>query len=183
VSKTAVAPVKVWTRAELEEKIADRNARFRKLSAAERRVAIAWEVLDLLKARKFRAESVYFDTDDDYRYEAEAQETADYLPTCDVCALGSAMIAGMRLFDRAPQVPMHRVNTYEYVAMFFPVEQRRLMETAFEGEMDFAWRENSRVSEVAAERALAFGERFKNADQKLRAIMQNIIDNGGTFRP
>jgi len=185
----ADAPPRSLTRRQLEELIEDRNARFDALSPAERRMAIARDVLDQLCTGRMQAKrGIYVgereggDTDVD----ADAQVVADdpYLK-CTVCAIGSAVTSAVRLFDRAPQktsLPSLSCTGMrdEYLSRFFSRGQQALMEAAFEmsdicGLAPFMT--------LGVKKAVEFGLRHKTDAARMRAIWRNVLENGGTFVP
>ena len=62
----------------------------------------------------------------------------------------------------------------------FTRNQLALIENAFEtGRGVYKYQ----AGEVAAEKAFLFGSKFVDEDKRMIAIMQNIIDNKGTFKP
>lgn len=75
-------------------------------------------------------------------------------------------------------------NTTEGLEGAFTADELNLIEAAFErtrwvGIVD--WRSENQKNSVR--RAVAFGEQFEDDSERLLAIMQNIVDNDGVFRP
>lgn len=105
-------------------------------------------------------------------------------PNCKVCAIGAVFVCALdrhnelRLRDTNGSTPDDD-NMLRYLARWFDEYQLRLMECAFEG---------SDVSDALpdddAYAAVEFGEQHEHdADALMRAIMNNVIANKGTFKP
>ena len=79
--------------------------------------------------------------------------------------------------ESTSEISMSRNKMDDRLGRFFDIDQLRLIESAFEqsefGNLDYD----------LVERAVEFGNRYKVHGTRLRAIMQNIIDNRGTFVP
>jgi hypothetical protein len=108
---------------------------------------------------------------------------------CNVCALGAAVLSKARLFDNVPidgeaasyggVISLDYDDCFNGLKDIFSESQLQLIEAAFEG-----WDEGSWETNPAIRRAVAFGEKYIDDDKKrMKAIMQNIIDNDGTFKP
>jgi len=117
--------------------------------------------------------------------------------TCHVCALGSLIVAQSLRMDGFT-MPADRADIDMRGAIgrslgnFFDEDQLCLIECAFERDRSFTNLDESEwggwddaLTDKAEEtnRAVDFGKAFENDAARLRAIMQNIVDNGGTFRP
>jgi hypothetical protein len=118
----------------------------------------------------------------------EEVELQSILPKikCNVCALGASMISLVRLYDnfkvRKDTILISRLNIINALKKYFSFYQLCLIESAFErccynDYYDFSF------SNKAIRRAIAFGERFTNPKDRFEAIMKNIIDNDGLFKP
>lgn len=161
------------------------NAKFKRMTAAQKRVAIAEDALKWIASGIFKPMSgVYLKQTDgkamDRLFVANPQaqlRTVD-LGKCEVCAVGAMFVAKSNLFNA---VKVKDVGDYhEKLRQHFSETQLALIEAAFEltegvGPYD--------APEAAANRAVAFGARYANDTRRLKAILQNIIDNGGTFVP
>lgn len=73
----------------------------------------------------------------------------------------------------------------EYLRQFFDLDQLYLIEQAFE-----VWNNSEAITmgiadrdRAAGEAALRFGMKYKTVLNRMKAIMQNIVDNKGTFQP
>lgn len=124
--------------------------------------------------------------------------------TCVVCAKGAVLWAAIDRFDQVKlgelyATPEHLGNfkliidqdtpAKEWLMRWFPSEQLALMEAAFEGSptcSDDA--ESLHFSDPdgpnpLVDAAVEFGRKYDKADDRLRGILQNIVDNNGDFVP
>lgn len=154
-------------------------------------VDLAKDVLRLLDAKSIKAQSGYYCTLPDswtYKSGTSVQEHLRSNPKdpCGVCALGSLF---MSFVDRHNQVSMpdnwvglnYDATMIEKLSPYFSMKQLVMIETAFEGTLISA-------RGVAVEgdwiyQCKKFLDAYYDKDRRLRAIMQNIIDNGGEFKP
>jgi hypothetical protein len=160
-------------------------------------VAIAQDVIDTLMVGRMTAESMTYlrvsgrsRAVDSFEAVALSLKAPRYQTTCEVCAIGAAAICAVGLYDQAPGMekafeeddynfeagPMRRV-----LRRWFSNEQLGLIESAFERRSAFARREGA--SEDAIFYATQFGWEHDDDSDLLVAIMQNIVDNKGTFNP
>lgn len=190
------------------KRIRDRNYRFRKLSPEKKRVRVAKDVIDQLQAgtllaghhgylnlgdvrnhwppadlpHKFRdlAKGVLYM----YRERADVNLTEVFDEVkCTVCGIGACFVAAVRRNDQVTVGDLvHWGNDgfmREYLSAWFSREQLAMIEAAFEKSLNF----NLSGNRQRREQAVKFGLRFDDPTERLIAIMQNIIDNGGTFVP
>jgi len=162
----------------------------------KKRVAIAKDVLKHLDAQRIEADKGrYFVPETQHIY--AGKQLKDVLPKikhCKVCALGSMFYSYVSKYNNyiIPKYGVRGVNNQadkmRDLMDMFTRQQLNLIETAFERrviEID----ERS-VSKTVLYRAMDFGERKgiggwddDRDDRTLRAIMDNVIKNKGTFRP
>lgn len=152
------------------------------LPKEEARVLIAKDVLKQLDAKKLVAtEGTYLEfenvkfSDSDFLHEVLAETK------CEVCALGSLYYSRVQLanetkcgvtytwhYDDKTRYGVSRSGTIEEdLLQYFDGEDLNAIETYFEG-----WREAS-----------GFSEKNSDPETRMRKIMQNIVDNNGTFKP
>lgn len=136
------------------KRIGDRNRRFDAMTPERKRVAIARDTLAALAAQKILAKRGIYLGDD-------AQENGDKLPNkyeCHACALGS-MFVGLttRLKDLSVKGSPYRFDITSHLSRYFSNEQLDSIEDRFENGVEAA-------------------------EDSLTSIMQNIIDNNGTFK-
>jgi hypothetical protein len=181
-----------------------KNAAFNALPKAQRRVIIAQDTIFQLWSGKYEAASgTYFDLfpegDEKFVPGTELQ-TLINTPglTCEVCARGAIFASAVRLTNEL-KIGLNDTESVDMGALnpafrakeskFFPWKQLLLMEFAFEvdpgsSDEDLQCEYDCRDEEDhATEYALKFGRRYKNDAKRLMAIMQNVIDNDGTFKP
>lgn len=165
---------------------ARRNAAFAALPAAEQRVAIAKDVLALLAKPdrpSVRAQSYYCRVDLSRRPYAEAGEPMDLQSlintnpeACMVCGIGALFLGFVYRVDQAKVVDGQEFNSQETIHAalhgIFPSHMLKQIEAAFEGDGRYA---------------ITFGNKwfytYTKAEDRLIAILKNIIRNDGTFRP
>ncbi len=170
------------------------NAAFKKMSLPRKRVRIARDVLEALDARLLKATNgIYFENDDiDDKVDArndkkELRDLFKGMKSCDVCALGAAFVCVVKRIDQIkvgdlaarPKDPDDTYRTVNnpkkmrsYLDRYFSAQQLRDIENAFEGFYE-------RGSSDAVSR---FNSGIHTSDERLRRVMQNIIDNKGTFK-
>lgn len=180
--------------AQLRLRTAINNAAFFAQSPAQQRVTIAKDVISELRSGRFRASSgLYFEAsgfkaDDALDYAEPEDELSDVLTRvdkCNVCALGAVFVCGVQ---RADNLTVQGAGGYqqkdmhEYLSRFFSVSQLHLIETAFEkGEVGS--RGDVETEEAVA--AVGFWRNLTtpNPENRMLAIMENIIRNNGKFKP
>lgn len=151
-----------------------------KKSKAEERVLIAKDIIKLIAAKTaIRACSGTYLTargsdDSAASFNRDARTLLKTAPLCDVCAKGAIVYAMVRRHDKL-QVPIGRSLTLHlqstaacsdgepYVTQLFGPLALNQMESAFE---NHDWRVY-----------------YSEDDDRLDAIMRNIIANKGTFKP
>lgn len=105
----------------------------------------------------------------------------EIIKNCHVCARGAMFITRALLFDkyRFPDDDLDIGGELVLPATEsdFGKFNAELIECAFE--LHSYFEENSIMGDLAAK----FGNRYRSPVNRLRAIMQNVLDNGGVFRP
>lgn len=180
-----------------QEQIEARNKLFEALSPAEKRVAIAQDVLDGLRRGFYTATpGTYCHESDPLKNRLRDLDVGQQIqpvllkaaPKCQVCAVGSCMVSAIRLGNDEKQTYSGQdgelPHAYNTAGKHFSYAQLNLMERCFEEsgiddrKIVAAYFEN-KAQERAAELAL----RFPKAKDRLAAIMKNIIRNKGEFKP
>lgn len=194
---------KKWQR--WAKQLKKREAAFKKMTPAQKRVAIAKDVIAQLDAKLIKAKrGVYFENDkvDDLTHRATRShwdpKITEYVPpipelakletrdaimsasqTCSACAVGSIFVAGMLRADKCTLGERGGMSEYNYANKFFTYEQLRHMETVFE--CGCFYKEGFNRYGCGIGDATQLPE--ASADERLRWIMNNIIKNKGTFKP
>lgn len=162
-----------------------RQLNFRAMTRAQRRVAVARDILAQLEHGQIKAKRLtYFKVTDRDHAKLERdreEELRAVLPKlakpCHVCALGSAVLSRARLFDktRASEVYffMGSGEVLDLLNDTFTVDQACLIEDAFEGPEEH----------TADKLRIWLKSAPKGARARLQAIWTNVARNGGEFEP
>jgi len=171
----------------------------------EMRIAIAKDVLKQLNAKKIIAASGTWITDskmpdlDEYvcdlqnkgERKFDVKNYVNKVNQCEVCALGSLFVSAVNLYNNVyistdknsnPQDQVWNIFTNlssSPLKRYFSVAQLKYIEAAYEGLAG----EHIPADERSEKYAEAFYLAHSNNNERLRGIMQNIIDNNGTFKP
>lgn len=150
--------MKILTKAQRIAKTKRDNARFAKLTGAQKRVAIAKDVLAQLAVGRIKAHSgTYFKAkvgNKTFKAEGEVQEALAKIPTCSACALGSLFVCTVEKADklklsdlsndfvveewddrgqiREKVASVDSDSMHTYLKGFFSLDQLFLIENAFE---------------------------------------------------
>lgn len=164
---------------------------------AEKRVLIAKDVLKNLKAKKLEVATgtycTFFKGNSQVEFKVGCLQKQLQNKTnikCECCALGSAFYSYIMKFnnfnvteDGDEYFNETDMNVLERI--FTPL-QLSMIESAFEGcamveriNHDF----DQAYNHIAILRSIEFGDKYYNDAPRLQSIMQNIVDNNGTFKP
>lgn len=164
---------------------------------AEARIAIAKDVIETLAFERMFAKSKYGYfmvneaargvREDSYEAVALSMKTRGKT-TCTVCAIGAACLSAVSLYDEAEPVEQDydgwrssSIRMCTVLARWFTRKQLNLIECAFEKSLHF---QEANPSLESRSRAKAFGiQHPENSRERLEAIMKNVIENNGTFKP
>lgn len=157
----------------------------KKLTKPQMRVAIAKDVLAQIKAKRFKIINATYwkvkGANDSQRINQDF--LIEKKPVCKVCALGSAVISGIKLFNEVETSDNsgNDGETTKILGKWFSESQMALIEDAFEGPYD----SNTCLlsDNNPNEEAVAFGCQFPNRTDRAVAIFKNVIKNNGVFRP
>lgn len=166
--------------------------------SADYRVKIAEDVIASIKASKLIPDTgnwVYVKLTDE-KPETQLQDIVNN-KSCTVCALGALFVEAVRIKDELLVQELSYGNTCNslslrdvqaYLKDIFTHEQLMLIEMAYEynhGNYHPTDLESDKVD--MGLRAVAFGLKYNLRDssneERMIAIMQNIIDNNGEFIP
>ena len=173
----------------------------KKQTKAQIRVAIARDVLKRLDTKKLKAaNNGYLNlkvTPTEKNRDSDFKSVLARQPVCTVCAIGGLFVSCCSKFNELPTSTIldrpkqdtdrpgyiHFEPLVPYLENYFSAEQLALVETAFEGSV-VGNLDHQEVSADQEENACAIYYKHPNRPTaRLRAIMQNIIDNDGTFVP
>lgn len=181
------------------DRIRQANANFKKMTAPQRRVAIAKDVLLQLDAEKYRANSgsyILLDESIEVPENTETQICEIDMPNCETCARGAMFLSSIRLFNGINFAELtddggvleggtaiDRINVpdnEDYEEKFFSRKQIEMIETVFE--TDKIGIDNDGLSETTIVACRLYARELGNKDDvRLRSIMNNIIKNKGEF--
>lgn len=175
------------------KRLKDRERRFKNMSKARQRVAIAKDVLEQLNAHKIEAtEKVWVNIN---TWKANRPSKGSDLrteivkaPKCYTCALGALFVCSVMRDARARVEDAYFDITQEVAGptalqrqleKYFTESQARLIELAFERGNGWA----VKAEDKRDQDAIRFGKQFPSEQIRLEAIMHNIVANNGTFNP
>ena len=185
--------------------VARRNKLFAKASPAGKRVLIAEDIIAQVKAKRFKPRSGVWvqpvnasntlDLELDHNFDGAVSVRELFLekkiPACECCALG-ALFMSCTLYNNKTTVDdfteevifdfEEKIDSGTFkngLTRFFSRSQLKLIEAAFEcGFGAFRVADKKTMDRVAK-----WEEKLPNDQKRLVAIMNNIIDNKGTFVP
>lgn len=154
---------------------------FTRLTAAQKRVAIAKDVLKQIAAKTTTIMSgQYWDVQTD-PYNYVTKKTLSSKVKCQCCAVGAAVLSGIRKFNQ-DEVPRHNGGSDCCIPItYFSREQFAAIEAAFEPE---GFRQMAAyVSHSIFKAAVRFNDGIKSKTERAQRIFKNIIKNNGEFKP
>jgi len=189
---------KKLTPAQVSAMIKRNNATFRKLTKVKKRVAIAKDVIKQIDAKLLIPEAATYFTPKDhsmfYDYANEELSPFFYTEKCNACAIGSLFISQIRKednfkLDKDCDIDDERDMRVKLRKYFTPL-QLSMIETAYMQNIYFAEKVNLKKYSLIITRCKKYRKKNKlkefttpNDSKALKLIMQNLIDNKGTFKP
>jgi hypothetical protein len=181
------------------KKLEKQNKAFHKMSKRKQRLAIAHDVIEQVRRKRYRASPgtyhrvegvtsysvVYPDTDGNPHVRDQLlTDVQKFLlateKSCDVCGLGAAFCSLSRLGNETAWNDRDR-DTLEPI---FGKKQVKLIEMAFEGwKHDHAKEEGIDIDKASAKKTRTFFKRRPDPEKRLVAIFKNIIKNDSIFKP
>lgn len=180
------------------------------MTKAEKRVAVAKDVLAQIKAKTLKAKSGVYVSAKLTFVPKEGEDVQALLKegkvkNCQACALGSAFLSYVRLYDGVKVERYSQFGPETDYAVFkdgkygltnkiigdrpddslgplFGRPQMELIEQAFEARNP-DWYADGDAPEAQLIAAEVFGKRYAKNEDRLVAIMRNIVRNKGTFKP
>jgi hypothetical protein len=149
-------------------------------------VAIARDVLEQLRLKRYRATCGGYVSLDDIAYDHLEESFKDFFKTkkvnCDVCALGAAFVSLVNIKNECSvEDVLNNGMDRERLESVFGCDNMNLMESAFEeGPMDGSDNENEDI--YSLETAAKWGNQWHKHEDRLRQIMLNVIRNNGDFK-
>lgn len=168
---------------------------FNALPGWEQRVIVAEDVIEQIKVGRYRAGrgSYLYVNALNVGREDDVKDNFDQISGCRVCALGACLMSITHFknklkFNEVTEMEIRSKDSAsrELMKGFFSGAQWYLIEKAFERGG------NAPVGKAmvtipglvfGVKHAVRFGDNYWDDDTRLVAIMQNIIDNEGVFKP
>jgi len=179
------------------------NAVFNKMTPAQKRVAIAKDVLSQIRSKKITPKHLeYYQNKAAERKKlcsaiksaepnSELRDVLKKVPSCNVCARGAIFVSAIKLFNNFAvkklgnvdeDFPIDTDSIFSIGGRYFSKKQALLIEVAFEGRIDVLdYDERDALSNDQYDAAVDFYKSFKNAKDRMVGIMKNIIKNKGEF--
>src|ERR1700690_2285001 len=167
------------------------NSKFLKMTPAKQRVQIAKDVIAALKAKRLEAEHQtylqvggYITENRILENESDSfKDTLKTIPTCTVCAKGAIFTCTVARKNKVTNEQAMSQNwdcdpLSKSLKGTFSAHQLRLIETEFEDDDIDGNNDMRHIPPV-----MELHELFDNAEDRMIAIMKNIIANKGTFKP
>ena len=183
------------------------NKDFKKATEAQKRVLIAKDVLNQIKAKRYNPEpGVWVEL---ALWSGQSQMWANptesiqkmfadkTIAKCNVCALGGLFMSCTNLNNNTNGADFHKERCFMGSAInrgdrlsyglntIFSSNQLELIEIYFESGDGYFGADGVTGQDIGTDRChvVGFSEKYPDADDRLREIMKNIIDNDGRFVP
>lgn len=165
--------------------VARSNKKFISATKTEQRVMIARDVIARLEARNIVANRGAIillpdkilskhNNEDSFKEVLNDKDN----PPCQVCAKGALFCSAVGRTNKSSVWEVN-MDMYEPIFEFFSKKQIDLIETAFEG-MSYMALISERDEKIARDFCINHSGDIK---ERMIAIMKNIINNNGTFKP
>ncbi len=169
---------------------------FKNLPQNEQRIRLAQDVIQHLHAKKLIATSnlyIAFGGEDNHEEIVELNnhvELKEYAAnnevSCEVCAIGALFISEV-MYTNDVSMPSIKYpesdKLYKRLSNYFKEDQLALIEVAFEMDSWYAEQRCPGLPQTEIEAAEDFGLEFDGDDDRMTAIMRNMIANNGKFIP
>lgn len=170
---------------ELIKKIEKSNKKFNSATKAEKRVMIAQDTIERVKANNLIIKRGNFLESSGLFFANEDASFKDFTNSneCTVCAKGALFCSFVGRVNAVTNLEAIRNNNWindkphQKLLEIFSKQQLDLIETAFEG---CSYLKQS--TEKQHERAKSYYYKYNDTNKRLIAICENIIKNKGTFK-
>lgn len=181
---------------EVAKALQKENAAFNRLSKAAKRVALAKDVLEQIKAKRYSPTSgVYVEVNATEAAEEFGLSNLDDLEankalltgmaSCTVCAKGALFMSHVMKTNDCTIDQANNSDDSDSIGDrlddIFDRDQLDLIESAFERDSNHC--SGTDNSDDLVDKAVDFGYKYSNSDKRLIGIMNNIIKNKGIFKP
>lgn len=179
-------------------------AEFNALPKATQRVMIAKDVIENLKAKKYIANKGRYVEKVTVKgklkneisiSDVNVRDNWKSIDNCLVCGIGSCLMSVTKFKNRLTFGELPRgIHSFEdkhikLLKSTFSPNHLTLIEVAFEGyyykQSDNLGRDKmeAEVNQIEISRAKTFANQYEDNNERLEAIMRNIVTNKGTFKP
>lgn len=177
------------------------------MTRKEKRLIVIKDVLSRLRYRKvdinYYIKDIPIKELKSNNLNRDLQQDINKIEKCQACALGNVLISHIRVFDKltyedigfytqysSSNYESYCINGYtlkndvvNVLLKYFSQLQLDMIEAAFEQTdlyvKDFVKKRNR----TKILNSIKFGKKYKDPKTRLRAILNNILDNDGLFRP
>lgn len=164
----------------IKRAVARRNRKFNKMTDAEKRVAVAKDVIQQLVAEHFVATKGTYcnlqltgeQKEKAFEQTPDMSTLIEQVPECNVCGIGALFASTVRMRNKVEFTSVYRGTIHNYLDDLFTHSDLMQIEGYFE---------RGSHGNSPDWRAPINSERDDN--KRLTMIMENIISNDGTFDP
>jgi len=179
--------------------VEEKNKEFKKSTKPQQRVLVAQDVLAQIKAKRYLASPgtwaiPTYDNPKNVKGEESVQKlfATQAIKTCDVCALGGLFMSCTNLNNNTTVEELGQASdlgdTLEYgdeklsngLNRIFTHKQLELIENYFENADGYF---GSEIATKMTDHINLFNNKYPNPQARLKEIMNNIVENNGTFVP
>jgi hypothetical protein len=157
------------------------KSKFNRLSARNKRVSVAQDVLLQLKAKKFLPkQGFYLELPSEVEYEEEdsAQNVLKEAPYCEVCAKGAMVCSYILNYNSATMEDTEEIDEYPEMIEIFGFELWNILEALFEG---WAFEPNGETVPSNSWNVDEYRYNQNGQEYSLESLMENIVRNGGQY--
>jgi hypothetical protein len=174
----------------------------KKLTKAEMRIAIAKDVIAQIKAKKYNpSQGSWVDVVGENHFhdwlfenasncDVDVRNYTKNIKKCNVCALGSLFVSAVNKYNNVygtyytvsfdKVFDFKETNNNSPLLRYFTINQIMLIEHTFEGGMGaICFDDGHRM----VNKSYTFYYKYPDSKDRLLAIMKNIVENNGTFKP
>lgn len=158
------------------------NKIFKSLSKAEKRMFIAKDVIDSIKAKKLIATpGTYVVVNKNYSTLINQDVLCASDTICNVCGIGALFVSKVKIDNNFNSEIEGDEEIRDVLSTYFSRPQLALIEAAFEGwEVDYLDDDSDKLK--LEEKCIKFHNKYKDDGDRMIAIMKNIISNKGLFK-
>lgn len=162
-----------------------------------KRVTIAQDVIAQIKAKRYSPKQGRYINKESLTQNDELsgsiKENFEKIDNCKVCGIGACFLSIVKYKNNVNfedvQVGfiqfVHNEKFRKLLLSIFSYSQLRTIEYAFECGINTTYRtvEDEDIDLFLKAKATCFGQKYYYDDSRLLAIMENIVDNRGEFKP